>query len=210
MLCPMLIHDWDRPIDDDEWRAFVAANSFGHLVASGADRDVPVVVPTQFVFGTDAAGGEVRLHLARQNPIFAAIDENPRVVMSIAGDWAYIRTDWKAGAEEDPRSGIPTTYYAAVQLIGTAHVVDDAPGVASVLAEQLADVQPDVEVVDPIEHGKQLNRIRGLLVEVTEVRAKFKYGGNLDDERKERVHHLLIERDGPGDRAAARHARRRL
>lgn len=73
-------------------------------------------VPTQFLLIEDT----VWLHLARPNPVFQALFENPNVVLSIAGDWAYIPDAWKAIGEEDPRSGIPTTYYAAVQLIGTA------------------------------------------------------------------------------------------
>ena len=32
------------------------------------------------------------------------------VVLSVAGDWAYIPPVWKAIADEDPRYGIPTTY----------------------------------------------------------------------------------------------------
>lgn len=35
---------------------------------------MPVVVPTQFVLGEE----EVVSHLARPNPIWAAIEENPR------------------------------------------------------------------------------------------------------------------------------------
>ena len=79
-------------------------------------RDVAVVVPTQFVLD----GDDVVLHLARPNPIWAAIEENERVVLSIAGDWAFVPSSWKAIGDEDPARGIPTTYYAAVQLIGAA------------------------------------------------------------------------------------------
>ncbi len=38
----------DATLGEAEWRPFVDANRFGHLVAAGRDRDVPVVVPTQF------------------------------------------------------------------------------------------------------------------------------------------------------------------
>ena len=58
----------------------------------------------------------VVLHLARPNPIWDALQENPRVLLSVAGDWAYIPAAWKAIGEEDPRMGVPTTYYGAVQL----------------------------------------------------------------------------------------------
>ena len=185
---------------------FVRAQGFGHLVAGGRNRDVPVVVPTQFtLLGAD----EVVLHLARPNPIWAALEENPAVVLSVAGDWAYVPAAWKAIGEEDPRLGIPTTYYAAVQLIADATVVDDLEGKAAILREQLADQEPGSDVADPVEHGRRLSGIRGLRLAVRDVRAKFKYGGNVDDEHRAAVAEHLTARRGPGDAAALAHLRRR-
>lgn len=202
----MLIREWDTPIDEAEWRDFVCTTGFGHLAAAGRHRDVPVVVPTQFVLDVD----EIVLHLARPNPILVAIEENRRVLLSVAGDWSYIPSDWKAIGDEDPRRGIPTTYYAAVQLIGTATVIDDPSEIAAVLGVQLSDLQPDVDVVEPSEHGARLRGIRGLRIAVDEVRAKFKYGANVDAVHRLAVHERLLARDGPGDRAAASHLERRL
>ena len=147
----MLVQPWDASTDPDEWRAFVVATGFGHLVAAGRGRDVAVVVPTQFVL----AGDEVVLHLARANPVWAALDENPAVLLSVAGDWAYIPTSWKAVGDEDPARGIPTTYYAAVQLSGTATVVDDPEELARVLRTQLGTFEPDGGYVDPTEHRRR-------------------------------------------------------
>jgi transcriptional regulator len=198
----MLIHPWDAGTSQDEWTAFVRAQQFGHLVAAGRGRDVPVVVPTQFALESPEL---VLLHLARPNPIWAALAENPAVLLSVAGDWAYIPAAWKAIGAEDPRMGVPTTYYAAVQLIGTAEVVDDDAGKAAVLREQLAVTEPGSEVADPLEHGRRLNGIRGIRLAVREVRAKFKYGGNVDAEHRAAVAERLAARGGPGDAAALRH-----
>jgi transcriptional regulator len=202
----VLIHPWDAGTSEQEWTAFVRAHGFGHLVAAGRDRDVPVVVPTQFVL-PDA--GQVLLHLARPNPIWRALAENPRVVLSVAGDWAYIPAAWKAIGEEDPRRGVPTTYYAAVQLIAEAVIVDDDAGKADILRRQLADTEPGSDVVDPLEHGRTLDGIRGLRLDVTEVRAKFKYGGNADDAHRSAVVQHLQHRGAPGDSAAVEQVRRR-
>ena len=141
----MLIHPWDAGRSEDEWVSFVRAQGFGHLVAAGRGRDVPVVVPTQFTLPDPAT---VVLHLARPNPIWAALEENPAVVLSVAGDWAYVPAAWKAIGDEDPRFGIPTTYYAAVQLTADAAVVDDPAGKAAILRLQLADVEPGADVAD--------------------------------------------------------------
>jgi len=204
----VLIHPWDAGQSEDEWVAFVRAQGFGHLVAGGGpDRDVPVVVPTQFVL---ADAETVVLHLARPNPVWRAIEENPTVVLSVAGDWAYVPAAWKALGEEDPRFGVPTTYYAAVQLIATATVMDEPEDKAAILRVQLADQEPGADVADPAEHGRTLNGIRGLRLAVREVRAKFKYGGNVDDEHRAAVAGHLTARAGPGDAAALRHLRRRI
>lgn len=202
----MLIHPWDAGLSQDEWVSFVRSQGFGHLVAAGRGRDVPVVVPTQFAL-VDAE--QVVLHLARPNPIWKALDENPAVVLSVAGDWAYVPAAWKAIGDEDPRFGIPTTYYAAVQLIADATVVDDPDGKAAILRVQLGVTEPGSGAVDPSEHGRTLSGIRGLRLAVREVRAKFKYGGNVDDAHRAAVAERLVERDGPGDAAALDHLRRR-
>jgi len=202
----MLVHRWDTPIDDDEANAFVAAQGFGHLVAAGLHREVPVIVPTQYVVD----GADILAHLARPNPIWAAIAENPMVVLSVAGDWAYIPAAWKAVGDEDPRRGIPTTYYGAVQLTGPASVIDDPEAVAAVLRRQLAALEPGADLVDPREHGAKLGAIRGLRIRPTEVRAKFKYGGNVDVEHRRSIAEHLDRRAGPGDAAAGAHLARRI
>ena len=197
----MLIHRHDDGTDDEpRWRAFVEAQAFGHLVAPGRDRDVPVVVPTQFLLDDDV----IRLHLAAMNPLLAAVEENPRVVLSIAGDWAYIPGRWKQIGDEDPRRGIPTTYYGAVQLTGDATVLDSPGEIAATLSAQVGDLEPEADYVDPIEHGARLRTIRALEIVVTDVRAKFKYGGNVDEAHREAIAARLADRQGPGDAAALR------
>jgi transcriptional regulator len=207
----MFIAPVDATSGEGEWRPFVEDHSFGHLVVPGGPRrDLPVVVPTQFVL----TGAAVWLHFVRANPVFAALAENPRVLLSVAGDWAYIPSSWKAIGDEDPVLGIPTTYYGAVQLVGTATVHDErrVPGsVAAILRRQLAALQPDVEVADPGEaHAAKLAGILGIEIHVEQVTAKFKYGGNVDEVHRRAVADRLVRRGGPGDDAAAAHVVRRI
>ncbi|MGD0442259.1 MAG: FMN-binding negative transcriptional regulator, partial [Acidimicrobiales bacterium] len=162
---------------------------------------------TQFVL----EGDEVILHLVGKNPIFEAIDEQPRVLLSVAGDWAFIPSAWKAIGEEDPLLGVPTTYYAAVQVEGTATIMADPSDVAGVLRRQLAALQPGVEISDPLTaHEALLRTIRAIRIVIEEVRAKFKYGGNVDVAHREAVIAALERRGRPGDLAAARQTRRRI
>lgn len=207
----MFVAPVDATLGESEWRGFVEAHPFGHFVARGGpDREFPVVVPTQFVL----AGTTVWLHLVRANPVFEALAEDARVVLSVAEDWAFVPSSWKAIGAEDPLLGIPTTYYGAVQLAGVARVHDErtAPGsVAAILRRQLAAFQPEVPVADPSEaHAAKLLGILGIEIRVSKVLAKFKYGGNVDEPHRQAVVARLNQRGGPGDEAAAEHVLRRL
>lgn len=197
----------DRTLGEHEWRPFVEKQAFGHFIAAGAGLEYPVVVPTQFVLD----GSEVLVHFARPNPVLDALGANPRAVLSIAGDWAFIPSDWKAIGDEDPALGIPTTYYAAVQLKGRAEVRDHPAGIAEVLRRQLATFQPCVGVADPLaSHAGKLNAIRAVVLSVEEVSAKFKYGGNVDRSHREAVIDRLRARRTGSDLSAAAHTERRL
>ena len=203
----MYIAKVDSGFGEDEWRGFVTSQGFGHLVAAGRGREIPVVVPTQFVLDDH----EIILHLVGNNPILEAIEEQPRVVMSVAGDWAFIPSPWKAIGAEDPLLGVPTTYYAAVQMEGGATIMADPAEVAGVLRRQLAALQPGVDIADPLSaHEAELRTIRAIRIVIEEVRAKFKYGGNVDVAHREAVIAALERRCLPGDLAAARQTRRRI
>ncbi len=193
----MFIHGWDEPLDDHEWRAFLDAHPFGELVAAGRHRDVAVVAPTQFVID----GDEVLVHLLAANPIWPALVENPAVVLAVSGDWAFIPSAWKAMGDEDPARGIPTTYYASVQLTGRARLLDQPDDVAGVLRTQLGVLQPEVPVVDPAEHGAKLRAIRAARISIEAVRAKFKYGSNVDQAHRQVVADHLVDRLAEGGRA---------
>jgi transcriptional regulator len=211
---PVLVHPWDAPFDSGEVVGFLRAQGFGHLIAPGT-RDLPVVVPTQFVLDDATTGAadvpdvpDVLLHLARPNPVWGALAERPVAVLSVAGDWTYIPSAWKAVADEDPALGIPTTYYAAAQLVCDVEVLD-GDAVLDVLRRQLASYEPEIAHADPAVHARRLPGIRAMRLQVREVTGKFKYGGNVDAAHREAVAERLRERSGPGDDSARAHLLRR-
>jgi len=202
----MLIRPSDASRNSREWRSFLRSQGFGHFIASGVGRDFPVVAPTQFA----VVGDELVFHLAAANPVFAALAERATALMSVAGDWAYVPAAWKVLPGEDPTMGIPTTYYAAVQVAGPVTVVDEPEEVAEILRSQLAVTEPNSDVADPFEaHPRQLGAIRGLRLPLAEPRAKFKYGGNVSEQHRSVVASHLAARSGPGDEAALDHLERR-
>lgn len=187
----MLIHPWDAATSDDEWRAWVALQSVGTLVIP--TDDLPVVTPTHFAW----TGEHVLLHLARPNPALAALAAHPRCVFSVTGDWAYVPSYTKAIGEEDPAQGVPTSYYAAVNLACTAELLEDEELLA-VLRAQLARFEPGSGVADPSVHRRRLPGIRGVRLTVESVQAKFKYGGNVDDPHRARVAEHLLQTGATG------------
>ena len=199
----MLIRKHDAAVSDDEWKTFLASRDFGELIACGRGRDVPVVVPTHFIYDGDRT---IRLHLAVPNPVWEALAENPLALVSVFGDYSYIPTQWSANPGAPVEYGVPTSYYAAVQAVVRTRNVDDPDELAEILRAQLAHFQPEgghapVEPSGP--YGKLFGGIRGIVGEIEEVRAKFKYGGN-----KTLEHRLAIadhlEARGTGHDAAAR------
>lgn len=194
MLVVMLVHPWDAapPVKWREWLR--AGHDFGQLIAPGRERDLPVVVPTHFLFDFDE--DKVWLHLARPNPIWRALDERPRAMLSVVSDYAFIPSTWNGG--------VPTSYYAAVLLECDVRVVDDPAEKAAVLNRQLGHFQPGLRAdVDRTE--RLLSGIRGIELTVTDVTAKFKYGGNKSGDMRAGIAEQLADRGAPFDREAARH-----
>jgi transcriptional regulator len=201
----MLIRRHDAPLSDEEWHVFLADHDFGELIVPGAGRDLPIVVPTHFIYDGDKT---VLLHLAQPNPVWEALAERPRALLSVFGAYTYIPGHWN-----QDEYGVPTSYYAAVQLACDAEIVDDPAGIAAILERQLAHFQPEGQHA-PVEpgdnpYGKLLGSIRGIRLAVTDVRAKFKFGANRTVEHRRVVGAKLAERGHPLDLEARANLMRR-
>ncbi|MGC9543780.1 FMN-binding negative transcriptional regulator [Streptomyces sp. UG1] len=207
----MLIHPWDAPRDDAEWQRWLEDHDFGQLVVTGVDGEPPHVQPLHFAY--DAGRGAAVTHLARPHPMWPALLANPEVVLSVVDDYVFVPGPWQAEPEQPPEHGTPTSFYAAVQLRCRAAVVDDPAEKAALLRRQVGHFQPEggsAEVaVGQAPYGRLLSGIRGLRLEVTGVRAKFKFGGRRTEEVQDRIAGRLAGRAGPRDAAAREHMLRR-
>ena len=203
----MLVHPWDAPSHDDEWRAVLHEFDFGQLIAPGGpDRVLPVVVPTHFIFDGERT---LELHLARPNPVWRALAERPRALLTVVADYVYVPAAVNADAGDDPALGVPTSYYAAVQAEVDVEIVDDPVAKAAILARQLRQFEPaDSTRVTPgadVESDRRLMPgIRGMRLTITGVNAKFKFGGNKTQEHRAEIAAALQIRNGPMDAAAGR------
>src|SRR5260370_9935695 len=135
----------DAPLSDVECWDVGRAAGCGELVATGVGGELRAAVPTQYVVegrAGEATGIRVLVHLARRNPLWEAIAQRPLAVLAVAGDWAFVPGGWKAIGPEDPGAGLPTTYYAAVQVEAEAQVVEDPHDLLDLLRGQTAGLAP--------------------------------------------------------------------
>lgn len=207
----MLFRPADAPLDDEEWRAFLREHDFGQLIAAGMGRTVSVIIPAHFFYDGDAT---IILHLARANPILEALAENPVAVMAVIGAYTYVPTDWNANQGQPVEYGIPTSYYAAVQVTGSCEIIEDPAVIAEILGAQLSHFQPEgghaPVTADETPYGRQLPAIRGVRLTITNVEAKFKFGGNKPVAHQLSIADHLQQRGAPLDHEARRYQLRRL
>ena len=207
----MFIQPWDSALGDPEWQSWIAdGHDFGILSVNGLRDRAPVAVPTHFT----SDPSHLLIHLARPNPVWKAIEDDPNVLFTVFGDYAFIPGPWRAEAGTAPSDGVPTSYYTAVQFACRAHIIDDPEDKAELLRRQLAHFQPDDDhalvAVGRPPYGRMLPGIRGLRLEVTDVRAKFKYDDDEPVEHRTAVAGHLTERGQGLDAPAARQQLRRL
>lgn len=207
----MLIHPWDAPRDDDEWQRWLATHDFGQLAVNGPPGEPPLVQPLHFAY--DAERGEAVTHLARPNPLWPAVEASPEAVLSVVDDYVYVPGPWQAEPGTPPEHGVPTSLYASVQLRCRTHVVDDPAEKAALLNRQVGHFQPEggsaPAATGEVPYGRLLSGIRGLRLEVTGVRAKFKYAGKRSEAVRERIAAGLADRGGARDAEARAHVLRR-
>lgn len=206
----MLIHPWDSAADQ-EWRAWLSTGpQFGQLIAVAEDLR-PIVVPAPFYFDGDET---VLLHLARPNPVWAALELRGTATLAVVDDYAHVPGTWRPPDGQPAHDGVPTEYYAAIQLFGDVELVDDPAGKVDLLRTQMAaygmaDDHAEVSADAP-PYGRQLSGIRGIKLHVTDVRAKFKFDDKRTEDTQRSVAARLAERGTGRDAGARRQVLRRL
>ena len=204
----MLIHPHDAATDD-EWRDALQAKDFGQLIttASADTGGLPIVVPTHFVFDGQST---IELHLAKANPVWSRLEVDLLAMLTIIDAYVYIPSSWNAVPPRTAEQGVPTSYYASVQATGRVEIVDEPDRIAAILRNQLAHFQPDgghatVDAEPDGAYTKLLGEIRGIRLTITDVRAKFKYGGNRTPDQRATIAAALEARNGHFDADARKH-----
>lgn len=104
-----------RQADEARLTALVAERGFATIVVAHAGRPLIALAPVLL------DGRRLRFHLARGNPVVAALTAGATAVIMVQGPDAYVSPDWY---EIDDQ--VPTWNYLAVEMEGVARVLDDA------------------------------------------------------------------------------------
>ena len=203
-----MIHPWDSGTDA-EWRAWLSdGHDFGQLIAVDAECE-PIIVPTHFHFDGEST---IRLHLARPNPIWPALELRGEATLSVLDDYAFIPGTWRAGDIRPVEHGVPTSYYANVQLRCAVRILDDRAEKAALLRTQLGHFQPAGDhgpmTADAPPYDRLLPGIRGVELTIRHVRAKFKYDDKKPAEQPEIAQKLTERATGRDLSTAAQQLRR--
>jgi transcriptional regulator len=97
--------------------AFVAARSFGLVIACEGRRPVASLLPFRLV-ETHGKAPRLEFHVARGNPLGQLAEKGGTWLVAVQGHDAYVSPDWYASSDQ-----VPTWLYETVQLSGPVRVV---------------------------------------------------------------------------------------
>lgn len=155
----------------DVLHGLIRSHPLGLLVSNGEDGPAANLLP--FVFdATVAPHGRLRVHLAKANPQWRALAENPDAVVLVIfqGPDAYVTPSWYETKRQTGKV-VPTWNYATVQVRGKARVTEDQQW----LAQQISDLTAQHEngrehpwAVTDAPDGYIQSQIRGIVgIEIT-------------------------------------------
>lgn len=131
-------------------------------------------------------------HMARRNPLFKALSQEPRAAILFQGPHGYISPSWVRD-----RSWAPTWAYAHLRVAADIHFDPEATdGALAALVEAMEDGRPDRWRI--AEMGPRYPRLKQAIIafraEVLEIRGCFKLG---QDERPEILADVLSHLPDP-------------
>lgn len=166
----------------DQVTQLIRDNAFATMV-SVADG-IPVVSQLPFLYEPDA--GKLWGHVAKANPHWQQLREQPDALVIFQGPHAYVSPSWYG------QPGVPTWNYATVQVHGRVKILHDVARLESLVHEltspyEASQAQPWAGEYNP----RMLENIVGLEVEITQIEGKFKLSQNRSrDDRESVVRHL--------------------
>ncbi|WP_192178976.1 FMN-binding negative transcriptional regulator [Mesorhizobium amorphae] len=168
----------------DILHGLVRAHPLGLLISNGAEGPVANAIP--FLLDAEfGAKGRLRAHLAKADPQWRLLAENPDspVLVVFQGADAYVTPSWYETKRETGKV-VPTWNYAIVQVRGTVKVIDDQAWLAQQIAELTASQEGSREAPWAVTDApagfiqSQIKGIVGLEIEITDISGKWKVSQN--------------------------------
>ncbi len=171
-----------REDDLAKQHALIRARPLGLLISCGLNGLTANAVP----FLIDPARsklGTLRAHVARANPQWRDLRENPEALVVFQGPNHYVSPSWYATKQETHKV-VPTWNYVMVQARGRAQVREDdewlSSQIAALTAAQEAGRERPWAVSDAPEDFVALQRraIVGIEIEIADICGKWKTSQN--------------------------------
>ncbi|HYM77230.1 MAG TPA: FMN-binding negative transcriptional regulator [Candidatus Dormibacteraeota bacterium] len=181
--------------------AFMRANPFAILVSTTNDGPFATHVPVILRESQDHL--LLRGHVAKANPHWRYLEEQPNCLTIFHGPHAYI-----SPTNYNTRETVPTWNYGAVHVYGSARTYS-AP---EQLLEMLHDLIPTFEAaygeqwasLSEVYRTRMLSHIVGFEIAVTKLETKFKLSQN---RTKEEQQHIIDSLSSASDTAVSGTAR---
>jgi transcriptional regulator len=164
--------------------AFMHANPFAILVSSTDDGPFATHLP---LFVSEAAEHLViRGHVAKANPHWRHLEQQPNCLTIFHGPHAYVST-----SNYTTRENVPTWNYGAVHVYGNARVFACPEDLQGVLDQLIGTFEPAyaeqwASFSAPYRE-RMLSHIVGFEIAVTKIEAKFKLSQNRSKEEQTNV-----------------------
>ena len=180
----MYVPEHFRVEDRETAIQFMRGNPFAILVSTAVEGPFATHIPV--VIREDGAQIVIRGHVAKANPHWRHLQQQPRTLMIFHGPHAYI-----SPANYSTRENVPTWNYGAVHAYGDGRVFSEAPD----LLAMLHDLIPTFEAaygeqwnsLSDAYRTRMLSHIVGFELKVTDLQAKFKLSQNRTREEQQKV-----------------------
>jgi transcriptional regulator len=181
-----------RARDHADTIGFMRANPFAILVSSAGASPGASPFATHLPLVIREAGEQLILrgHVAKANPHWRYLEQQPRCLTIFHGPHSYISPTNYA-----TRENVPTWNYGAVHVYGNARVFAEPEELLGVLHELIPLFEPAYAEqwasLSPEYRQRMLGHIVGFEITATEIETKFKLSQNRTREEQQNVIHSL-------------------
>ena len=171
-----------REDDLAKQHALIRVRPLGLLVSHGPQGLLANAIP--FLIDSAASRlGTLRAHMARANPQWRDLRENPDALAVFQGTDHYVSPSWYATKRETHKV-VPTWNYVMVQARGAAKVLEDDEWLSRQIealtrAQEAARAEPWAVSDAPADFvAAQRKAIIGIEIEIADIRGKWKTSQN--------------------------------